>query len=146
MTPLQLLLNRKLSTPRNDSHIKHRCMPDQREMNNTANGTIDQNCMSGIMESCLRLLTYDPVKRDFGGLGKHHADIHTCKEIVRNLRSVASTNMDEKKTAVRAAQASESLGPVRVILFLIWTHWQAVNLIFVSIDPAFMRGEYLPKA
>ena len=58
--------------------------------------------------SCSRLLPYDPIKRRFEGIAKHHTDA-ACpsRDVARNLRSIGSQKKEEKKTAIRAARANQ---------------------------------------
>ena len=99
---------RPLSTPCNSSDNKHRRKPDHSEATRSVGNAVDQHCENKFVESCLRLLPYDPIKGSFERTSKHQAECHhNHQDLVRNLRSVESMKMEEKKTAVRAARASQ---------------------------------------
>ncbi|KAI2502284.1 [histone H3]-lysine4 N-trimethyltransferase SETD1 [Fragilaria crotonensis] len=90
-----------------DADHKHRRKHDRPKLSNEIS-KVEQCCQNGFTESCLRLLPYDPVTRSFEGIAKHQIEVTSSRqEVVRNLRSEESTKMEEKKTAVRAARASQ---------------------------------------
>jgi histone-lysine N-methyltransferase SETD1 len=107
--PMRRVIRTSSSKPCDDATQQNRRRQDRRpQLTNNVISKVEQRCENGFTESCLRLLPYDPIKRSFEGIAKHQVEVTFGRqEVVRNFRSEESTKRKEKKTAVRAARASQ---------------------------------------